>query len=471
MSYAFRNSDRIRGTSANEVFYDEFQLFFEEVLPAIRQVMGGSPFGEYQSWAGSPLSFDNLLERTWRKSSMSEWLIPCRSCSYDNIAAAEYDLFKIIGDYHSDISPKQPGTVCAKCRKPIFTEDGMWWSRYPERWSEFRGLHLPQIIMPWHSTDASRWKELHNTLARNNEPEIYNEILGEACDSGFKPLTALELQKACNSDEKNELRAALIRRNNFTKVVMGIDWGGGGVSRLSRTKAAIIGMTPTGTTKVIYGVDMNMHFDPIKEAKALMMLASKFKVELIAHDAAGGLGNVSENILSSFNTMNCEIWPMTYTGTTAHGTYVKTQVDEQSGRMYFIVDRSRTIQFFFQAIKQLKVQFFEYDYINDDKPGLLQDFLSVEAVLSRTSVGKDVLLFNRSEAYSDDFLHACNFGCCALWGKYNAWPKLNKSLVGSLNQVANWSSSNGDVFTEEEIEAALKEVTMPDFGGYMPETF
>lgn len=325
--------------------------------------------------------------------------------------------------------------------------------------------------MPWHSTDASRWKELHNTLARNDEAEIYNEILGEACESGFKPLTALELQRACNADDKNKLQDALNRRNNYTRVVMGIDWGGGGISRLSRTKAAIVGMTPTGITRVIYGVDMNMQFDPIKEAKALMMLASKFKVELIAHDAAGGLGNVSENIIQSFNGMGCEIWPMTYSGTTAHGTYIKTQVDEQSGRMYFIVDRSRTIQFLFQAIKQLKLQFFEYDYINDDKPGLLSDFLSVDAVIARTSVGKDVLVFNRDESQSDDFLHACNFACCAMWGKYNSWPKLNANMLSSLNQIADWSSSGGDIYTVDEIEATLREVTMPEFGGYLPETY
>ncbi len=78
---------------------------------------------------------------------MSEWMIPCRSCGYDNIASTEYDLEKMIGPYNPEINiggldkktgkvvPRVPGLVCARCSKTdrglrglkhIFPEDGHW---------------------------------------------------------------------------------------------------------------------------------------------------------------------------------------------------------------------------------------------------------------------------------------------------------------------------------------------------------
>lgn len=460
LGYAGRDANRIRGTSANQVFYDEFQLFNEDVIPVIRNVMGGSKFGEYEFFSGTPLTPVNILDRQWRKTSMSEWLIPCRSCGYDNIAAAEFDLFEMIGPFHTDISPECPGTVCRRCRKPIFTQDGVWWSRCPEKWNDFRGLHLPQIIMPWHATDPSRWKELHVTLHRNNQAEIYNEICAESCDAGFRPISSVELQAASNLGHNNTLKEALAARPRYVRCAMGIDWGGGGVMRTSRTKAAIIGMTGLGETHVIYGIDMNASFSPIKEAKALIALANRFDCELIAHDASGGLGNVSENILTTVGYLPCEVYPMTYTGTTAAGAFIKDHYDDQAARAYYTVDRSRTLQFLYECIKQKKLQFFNYDYRNDQEPGLLYDFLSVAAEIARTGSGRDVLNFVREESLSDDFVHAVNFGCMALWSKYGAWPKITYKEYHSIQEIADWANVGNYQYTDDEIEATLKEVSV-----------
>lgn len=465
MGYAQRTADRIRGISAKETFHDEFQLFFEEVLPVIKQVMGGSKFGEYESFAGTPLSYQNILERTWRKTSMSEWMIRCRRCRYDNVAAVEYDLLGMIGPSTSDIGPGRPGTVCRRCRGPIYPEDGVWWHREPSKWTSFRGLHLPQVVMPWHVYDASRWRELHNTLARNNETEIYNEILGEACDSGFRVLTQQQLEAACHVGHKNTLQNAYAVRGRYSRLAIGVDWGGGGVSRLSRTKAAVIGMLPTGKTHVIYGIDMNAQFDPVKEARALLLLANNLGCEIFAHDASGGLGNVSENILESLGILRSELWPMTYIGATTTNRYVTTHIDSETGKTYFTVDRSRTLQYLFECIKQGKLQFFDYDYVNDDNPGLMHDFMSISAELARTSMGRDVLNFVRDENMSDDFVHAVNFGCCALWGKYDAWPRINMKQTNSMQEMSDWANGNGVSYDVAQIEAALKEVTIKPIGG------
>lgn len=461
LSYAGRDANRIRGTSANKVNYDEFQLFVEDLLPAIRNVMGGSKTGEYETFSGTPLTPSNVLSRYWRRTSMSEWAIPCRSCNYTNIPAREYDLEAIIGPYHPDISPDCPGTLCRKCRKPIFTQDGVWWHRDPSKWFEFRGMHLPQIIMPWHATDPSRWKELHITLARGDEREIYNEICAEPCDSGFRPLSTAQLQAAACLQHPNTLAGALSVKERYVRFAMGIDWGGGGVSRVSRTKAAIIGVTPLGETHVIYGIDMNMSFSPIKEAKALLALANRFGCEIIAHDASGGLGSVSENILQTVGMLPCEVMGMTYVGTYPSGAFIKGNIDEMAGKEYFTVDRSRSLQFVFECIKQGKLKFFQYDYESDNNPGLLHDFLSIAAEIGRTGVGRDVLNFIREENMSDDFAHAVNFACLGMWQTYHNWPQVNyKGSTLDMNQVAEWATVGSNYYSDEEIESILKEVTV-----------
>jgi hypothetical protein len=459
LGYASRDANRIRGASANKVCYDEFQLFIEEVIPVIRNVMGGSKYGNYELFSGTPLTPNNILDQTWRRTSMSEWMIPCRHCTYDNVAAVEFDLMAMIGPYHTDISEKTPGIVCRKCRKPLYTQDGVWWHRKPELWNEFRGMHLPQVIMPWHATDPARWKDLQATISRNDEQEIYNEICAESCDSGFKPITTQQLQAAACLGHKNALDEALAKKNDYVRLVMGIDWGGGGVMRTSRTKAAVIGQTYTGATHVLFGIDMNANFNPVKEARALLGIANLFNCELIAHDASGGLGNVSENILETLGLFGREIFPMTYTGTTAAGSFVTEHLDHATSRVYYTVDRSRTIQFLYETIKRGKLLFFDYDYVSPQQPGLMQDFLNVSAEIARTGVGRDVLMFVRDESQSDDFLHAVNFGCSALWAKYNNWPSVAVKANPTLNDIAEFSAA-GTRFSSQEIQELLREVTV-----------
>tara|TARA_R110000765_G_scaffold392585_1_gene485749 strand:- start:201 stop:518 length:318 start_codon:yes stop_codon:yes gene_type:complete len=75
-------------------------------------------------------------------------------------------------------------------------------------------------------------------------------------------------------------------------------------------------------------------------------------------------------------------------------------------------------------IKTKQINFFEYDYEGDDKPGLLHDFLALveEKVDSRT--GRDIYTITRQQNMSDDFAHSVNMGCCALWHMFERWPDL-----------------------------------------------
>ena len=457
--YAQRDADRIRGINGNEGGYDEVQLMNPEVFPVIQQTMGGSPFGEYETFAGTPLSLVNHTEKLFNPSTMSEWMMKCEACGKENIAASEYDLFEIIGPVTDDIGPGNPGTRCRNCKGPLYPERGRWWHRYPERRDDFLGIHVPQVIMPWHAYSRDRWIKLWDRLKHGSQTEVYNELMGEACDSSFKPVSIRELKRAAIL-HSNTLAEALAVKGRYTRLAIGIDWGGGGMSGLSRTKAAIVGMTPTGKTDVIFGVDLNFSHDPFEEVKLLMILAQKFGVEIIAHDAGGGVGATREALMFQTN-LRMEVWPMNYTGPTGKGMLIPRPPSHPGEKMFFTLDKARSIDFVCQAIKQGFIRTFKWDFISDNNPGLLYDFTSLSTEIAERVMGSDVFLISKEEGSSDDFVHAVNFACCALWGKYNAWPQLSTvQHFKSMQQIANIADEVGNVWDVNDIDKLLARVQM-----------
>lgn len=478
-TYAQRDANRARGINANEVMYDEVQLMSSDVFPVLQQVMGGSKWGIYESFAGTPLSRGNILERYFNLSTMSEWMIPCRHCGYQNVAAYDYDLMGMIGPVHEFIHPggpdpktgamrkRIPGLICARCSprsgrpenlKNIFPEDGRWWHRVPERRNDFVGIHIPQPITTRHAYSQNRWQELNNRIAVGSDFEIFNEILGESCDSGFKPISEADLKKAACLGHKNTVADALRVAPHYARLAMGIDWGGGGISGISRTKAAICGLTANGKTDVIFGVDLNFCHNPFEEVKALMVLAMKFGVELIAHDAGGGVGSAREALMYQTRTLNAEIWPMSYHGPMSNAL-MRYSTPQEGETGTWTVDKARSLTYLCQAMRQGHVRTFDYDYESSDNPGLLHDFTALMSEIQHNPRTSDILLIDREDGLSDDFVHAVNFAMLGLWSKHDCFPNLNLSLVAaSVQELANTTHMIRDSqnWSAEDIEHMLQ---------------
>jgi hypothetical protein len=468
-NYAMRDANRTRGTNTNENFYDEVQLMFRDVLEILAQTMGGSKYGEYEAFAGTPLTPSNVIDQLFNSSTMSCWMIPCRSCGYENRASVEFDLLKMIGPVHDDIGEGFPGLVCARCSqrsvknvKPIFPEDGRWYHRKPENRDSFLGMHIPQPIMPWHAYSRDRWLQLTNRLAGGSQASVFNECLGESADSSVKPISEMDLRRAAvlghNGHSVHEAMAK-VRSGNYLHLSMGIDWGGGGRANVSRTKAAIIGFTMDGKTDVIYGVDLNFAHNPFEEVRVLVMLAGLFRVHIIAHDIGGGIGTDRENMMRQSGMVTAELWPMGYTGSMRSGLIKANPIDAYNPVQWYSVDKAATLSFTCQAIKQGHIRLFDFDYVNRDNPGLLMDFTALYNEISRRSMGSDVLIVDREEGMSDDFAHAVNLGSVAIWAKHGCWPKLSQwQDFLTMQNIATLDSETGNNYTIDDVEAALQHI-------------
>lgn len=51
----------------------------------------------FTTYAGTPKTLDNTMEKLWTRSSQGEWVIPCPSCRHENISSVSEDLINMIG--------------------------------------------------------------------------------------------------------------------------------------------------------------------------------------------------------------------------------------------------------------------------------------------------------------------------------------------------------------------------------------
>lgn len=423
-SYALLSADRTRGIKADKIAYDEVQDLDANHIPIINETMSHSEWSLTQ-FTGTPKTRDNAIENLWQRSSQAEWFIPCPSCGRDNIPSVEYHLLKMIGPYSDDISPKNPATICAHCPSRIDPRRGFWMHRYPDRQTTFAGYHVPQVIMPIHYTRRDKWSELlakMQGIGNITKATFHNEVLGESCDESTKLVSKTDLEIAGCLNENIE-DVAVQRLGAYQHRTLAIDWGGGGEEGVSFTTLAVLGQLPNGQVHVIFGKRLLTPHDHLAEAKECLRVYKKFSCALIAHDYTGA-GNLREQFLVQSGAISVDnLVPIQYVRSAKHNIMTFVPATIQHPRNIWRVDKARSLQLVSQCIKLRKVQFFKYDYINDDSPGLLHDFLALFENKVPTNYGSDIYTINRNPSFSDDFAQAVNIGCCAIWQMTESWPR------------------------------------------------
>lgn len=126
----------------------------------------------------------------------------------------------------------------------------------------------------------------------------------------------------------------------------------------------------------------------------------------------------------------------------------KPPSDATGQRGYYQVDKARSLVLACQLIRHKQMQFFEYDFINADHPGLLHDFLSLTEDRVNSRTGTDIFTVIRDElAGPDDFAQAVNIGMCSLFYRAERWPDLAaltnltldpETLAKLMPPDANW---------------------------------
>lgn len=437
-SFALLDADRVRGVSADRVCIDEVQDMDPDHVPIIQETMSYSRWGT-SYYTGTPKTLDNLIYGLYKRSSQAEWFIPCDSCKHWNIPALEHDLDAMIGDYNIHISEKHPGTVCAKCRKPVNPRHGRWVHRYPERRWQFAGYHVPQIILPLHFADPEKWSTLllkREGYGNMTQAQFYNEVMGESVDTGQKLISETDLKAACLLDweNKKEPEPACFRNlNDYKHRILAIDWGGGGEAGISFTVLSVMGFRPDGTIDVIWAKRLLIGGDHLAEAVECMKWSNLFNCDFVAHDYTGA-GTVRETVMVQAGFNLDRVMAMRLVRSAAQDLLVYKPPTEINHRAHYSLDKTRSLLYTCQAIKLKQVRFFQYDRISQEMPGLISDFLALVENKADSRTSSDIYTITRNVLLTDDFAQAVNLGCAALWHINDAWP--NFAAIAGVARIS-----------------------------------
>jgi hypothetical protein len=437
-SFALLDADRVRGISTDRVVMDEIQDMDPDHIPIIQETMSYSKFAMLHM-AGTPKSLDNPLEGAYKRSSGAEWFIPCHSCKHWNIPSLDHDLNDMIGDYNIHISEKYPGTVCAKCRKPVNPRHGRWVHRKPDlRW-QFAGYHVPQIILPLHFSDPEKWSTLlmkREGFGNMTQAQFYNEVMGESIDAGQKLITETELRDSCVlpwANKKEPAQDIFERLQFYRHRVLAIDWGGGGEEGVSFTVIAMLGFSADGTIDVLWGKRILLGAEHLAEAVECMKWASKFNVDYVAHDYTGA-GTVRETVMVQAGFNLDRVMAVRLVRAASQDIMVFKPATPINHRQHYSLDKTRSLLYTCQAIKLKQIKFFKYDWESQDSPGLISDFLALVENKAESRLGGDIYTITRNTLLSDDFAQAVNLGCAAIWHINDAWP--NFAEIAGLGRIS-----------------------------------
>lgn len=423
-SYAFLDAERIRGKSyIAKVVLDEYADIFPDTPEIAGECMSAHEEFGFFIFSGTPKTADNPLSLRWEESSQAEWLVKCPKCNYDNIPNLKNDALKMIG---------KTGPICAKCGKPLDVSTGFYYHNVPAKKNSYAGYHIPQIIHPIHATNPNKWKDLLEKQNNWKPAKFMNEVLGEPCDEAVSPLTEADIRAASNKYSNVLAEAAELRRQ-YDAVVMGVDWSGFGAENVSTTALAIVGVRPgTDVVDTLYIERLKSNTNPEEEARILMDYSHIFNITYLAHDFTGA-GMIREATMVQKGFTNAQIIPFQLVFAPANKNVISYYHPATGGRECWNIDKTRSLMLLFELIKRRKVTLPDWSKCKD----ILSDLLAIIQETRETPRGSEFTIMLKKPKLTDDFAHALNFACSAIWHIKGVYPSLAEDVFTDRKHISS----------------------------------
>ena len=259
---AYHTADAVRGISADLLFVDEFQDIAAGDLPVLQECLSHAPHGR-TILTGTPKLIDNHLEAMFAQSTANEWTIDCPECGHGVILDE-----RCLGP---------TGIICPNCQCPLDAATGRWVPRNPAAsWGD--GFWVNHLMVPWMNYDKILDCQRTYDLAL-----FKNEVLGLPTSLGEHIVTRAELE-ACCADREMARSAGDLPEWASRQVVVGIDWGGGGVAR---TVVAVGYMRSDYAFEICHFSRFRPDEDPNGLLDAVAGICRAFQARWIAADGGG----------------------------------------------------------------------------------------------------------------------------------------------------------------------------------------
>lgn len=383
MSYFSESADRVRGKSGQIMYLDEVQDMLWDAMIDAEECLSAAPNPRFV-YAGTSKSVNTPLEFLWRKSTQKEWVIKCAGCGKYNRPSKEN-----IGT---------DGLICKKCGHALNTFEGQWMSFFDGPGEPFAdGFWIPQIIMPMHCRNEDKWKQLLQKMNVYSPAKFDNEVLGLANGEGEQPITEEMLREACIPDLVIHDHVCQENAAGAKYIVAGIDWGGGGISGVSRTVLSIFAAWPEQPRFVKIFGKIYSEGEPAKHVDDIAMWLGRFNCHMVCGDHGGG--NFAMSALAGKLPQHMRLVPVMYSDASAPSRW-----DEQAKR--YTVNRTILIDSFFTDLKKGVVRMFNW---NEFEP-FARDILNVRQEVIGEDRGIAKRVWRHAPEKPDDSLHSMVFG-------------------------------------------------------------
>lgn len=380
LGYASDDPDRIRGVTADRVFLDEIQdMDMNEIVPVIKETMGASDYG-YETYTGTPKSLENGIEWMWLKSSKTEWIIKCEGCNKYNYL----DTPKSIG---------KTGPICVSCGKNLNPRNGLWYDFNPG--ARMKGFHVSQLMLPRNCESQERWDRILDKLETYPPAKFNNEVLGISDAIGHRMVSKDELEAMCK-DYVPQLPPTAQELRQYTCIVGGVDWSGGGTQAVSRTACWVWGLLPNKKLRTVY-FKIFPGQNQVQDVREVADIFQKCRVNLVCGDA--GEGAVANAMLKEAIGEH-RVYPVQY------GSL--TNLFKWNKRDRWIIDKTAFIDSFMLLLKRKGVIFPSLRLMGQ----AIEDILAEYEEVTQGGLGKKV--WKHSPGTPDDALQAMMLAWVAL---------------------------------------------------------
>jgi len=244
------DGDRIRGMTADIVFFDEVQDMFGHAIGNATKILTAAKYGPVgqgvQVYFGTPKQKGSYFSTIWDMSDQRYYHLGCINChkTYPFYLPND-DRWKSIWLYENTIQCPLCGT---KQKKVEATERGKWVGARGQEESEFVGFHVNQLYIPYFTKE-----NIEKLMPENNPAQTeriwQNEVVGEFYSGAGSPLTKAEIYNLCRDPDRSFSKK--IKPKDKT-VYLGVDWGGKDDDPNSRggqsySCVVVLSATPDGT--------------------------------------------------------------------------------------------------------------------------------------------------------------------------------------------------------------------------------
>lgn len=381
MFRAMSQLESIRGLTAYRWFLDEIQDYVSDDIPVVEEVMSSAPPGmKRMMYTGTAKTSQNILEMTWRKSTMAEWIIKCEECGSHNIPSVE------------NIGPS--GFSCKKCKGRCDVTNGYWLSLRGDFDTDIHGFHVPQIILPMHQ-HPEKWKDILKKHSEYSPIRFMNEVMGISAGSGVTWITYDHVRKCC-MPEFEQFNNLYNPTESYLAVFGTTDWGA--TARKSFTINAIWGLTRNGRIKLL-NVKRYHENDPLKQIADICRRANDFGVEFFFNDWGCGWG--ANDLL--MRESKRPVFQNMYVGEQ------RALIDwDPNGRLWK-TNRTSAMTETFVKIREEVFHFFQWKdserHFGFNK--FADDILGIYEEKMDDRFANDKIKFDHPEGSPDDFMHCC----------------------------------------------------------------